>query len=399
MKKNLFIIITFLLMISNVKALTTKNGIPIKGGEGDSVSLYCSYSNGTHTSSFYFTKGSANDNGNNIDYSDSSLNTAESNPAPFFQDYSNTTLKNIGILDNNGNYDCPMFINYNLNKEGEIISWEGFYNSFIDIPSKDNTIFSPLNVSDSECAGKCQGGQAESNLSFTCNYLSTSGGQSLRIAYDDKTNVLNYSFPNGLKNEVTNPSLSEISIYQNCPDIFYNKKNNDIKVNYLEDISNCAGDLQCTKYFNELYANKDTIEYYCKNGICNYPKNSQISWEKVKEDATVTDPIGGLCYSSGIAKGLRFIGYMLLIAKILLPIFLIIMGSIDFGKAVLSNDGDALNRATRTFITRIIIAVSIFFIPTIVNFVFGGIVKNAGIYLQWNNCRICIFEPNSCNVS
>lgn len=58
--------------------------------------------------------------------------------------------------------------------------------------------------------------------------------------------------------------------------------------------------------------------------------------------------------------------YMLYI-KIAVPIIIIVMGSIDFGRAFLASDEDAMKKAQKRFIMRLIIGMVIFFIPTIIN--------------------------------
>ena len=52
--------------------------------------------------------------------------------------------------------------------------------------------------------------------------------------------------------------------------------------------------------------------------------------------------------------------------RILVPIALICFGVIDFTVPILSGDKDALNKATSKFIKRCIIAIIVFFVPTIV---------------------------------
>ena len=65
--------------------------------------------------------------------------------------------------------------------------------------------------------------------------------------------------------------------------------------------------------------------------------------------------------------------------KITVPILLILLGSIDFGKAVLSDDQQELKKATSKFIKRCIIAVAIFFIPTIIMYLISFIDKIADV--------------------
>lgn len=56
---------------------------------------------------------------------------------------------------------------------------------------------------------------------------------------------------------------------------------------------------------------------------------------------------------------------------IAVPILLIVLGSVDFGNAVLSSDQEAMQKAVKRFTTRCIIAVAIFFLPLIVNLLFS----------------------------
>ena len=59
------------------------------------------------------------------------------------------------------------------------------------------------------------------------------------------------------------------------------------------------------------------------------------------------------------------------IIQIGIPIILILMGTIDLGKAVMSNDDKEIKGATSKLIKRAIMAVAVFFVVTIVTVVFG----------------------------
>lgn len=60
-----------------------------------------------------------------------------------------------------------------------------------------------------------------------------------------------------------------------------------------------------------------------------------------------------------------------------IPILLIVMGSIDLGKAVMASDDKEIKGATSKLIKRAIAAVAVFFIPLIVNLLIG-MVGDAG---------------------
>ncbi|MDE5587220.1 MAG: hypothetical protein K2I72_02480, partial [Bacilli bacterium] len=55
--------------------------------------------------------------------------------------------------------------------------------------------------------------------------------------------------------------------------------------------------------------------------------------------------------------------------KIAMPIALIIFGVIDFSTPIISNDKEALSKATAKFIKRCIVVIVIFFVPTILGYI------------------------------
>lgn len=56
---------------------------------------------------------------------------------------------------------------------------------------------------------------------------------------------------------------------------------------------------------------------------------------------------------------------------VLVPILLIVLGSVDFGSAVLSSDQEAIQKAVKRFTIRCIVALAIFFLPMLVNLFFS----------------------------
>ena len=74
---------------------------------------------------------------------------------------------------------------------------------------------------------------------------------------------------------------------------------------------------------------------------------------------------------------IKFLKSVLSIIQWGVPILLILMGSIDLGKAVLASDDKEIKGATSKLIKRAIAAVAIFFIPMIVNMLVG-MVASAG---------------------
>lgn len=61
------------------------------------------------------------------------------------------------------------------------------------------------------------------------------------------------------------------------------------------------------------------------------------------------------------------INEILQIPKIVVPIIIIVLGLLDFGKAVMASKEDEMRKAQSTFIKRVLIGVAVFFVPTIVD--------------------------------
>ncbi len=57
--------------------------------------------------------------------------------------------------------------------------------------------------------------------------------------------------------------------------------------------------------------------------------------------------------------------------KILGPTIAIVLGSLDFGKAIITSDEESMKKAQNAFIKRIIAAVALFFVPLIVQILLG----------------------------
>ena len=75
--------------------------------------------------------------------------------------------------------------------------------------------------------------------------------------------------------------------------------------------------------------------------------------------------------------------------RIITPILLILLGAVDFGKAMLASDDKQMAMAVRNFITRCIIALAIFFVPLIIYYFMDIIMKSTGIVDNAGN--ICKF--------
>lgn len=106
----------------------------------------------------------------------------------------------------------------------------------------------------------------------------------------------------------------------------------------------------------------------------------------------------GFCYQT--ANIWQVVGYGLLIFKILIPIVLIAWGMFDLGTAVISSKDDEIKKATKKLAIRVVSAIAIFFLPTIV-------VAALRIVSNWRSsaeddyavCQECLMNPGSCSAA
>lgn len=218
----------------------------------------------------------------------------------------------------------------------------------------------------------------------TCSYNGTKtvGSGSIPITITRNNNSLNYELGNGYKVGISELSYGDFPLDQKgkCPTIY-------IKCGSDRDNKSC-----------HFY--KDAIKIYKEQGNEGNEGNDTKTGDDIKkeeekfEKTPLKTDIPKLCEQAGVLSAFRFIGYLLVVVKIVIPIILIVMGSLDFGKAIMDSNQDAVKKATHMFATRIITGVVIFLLPTVVNFVFGLLPNNKN---NFEKCSTCLFTPNKCN--
>lgn len=107
--------------------------------------------------------------------------------------------------------------------------------------------------------------------------------------------------------------------------------------------------------------------------------------------------LGGFC--SDTANIWNVLGYVVTVIKIVIPLILIILGMVDLGKAVVSSDDKAINKAVTSLIKRFIAAVVMFFIPTIVSALFNALaIMGSSEKTDYNICVQCV-TGGTCDTS
>ncbi|MDD4187627.1 MAG: hypothetical protein PHX04_02550 [Bacilli bacterium] len=111
--------------------------------------------------------------------------------------------------------------------------------------------------------------------------------------------------------------------------------------------------------------------------------------------------VGEFCTKA--SEVLQFCGWILTFFKVAIPILIIAFGMFDFGKAVVASEDDEIKKQTKRLIYRAIAGVVIFFIPTIVLWLFSevGNYETAQDQANFKICRECVLTPwsNDCKAA
>lgn len=87
------------------------------------------------------------------------------------------------------------------------------------------------------------------------------------------------------------------------------------------------------------------------------------------------------------------LGYVILGIKIVVPIMLILFGMLQMATAVMSNDDKKIKEAQKGLINKIIAAVIVFLIFTLVTFLMSIIGDD-----EWKSCMNCVNTPTDCPI-
>jgi Na+/proline symporter len=93
---------------------------------------------------------------------------------------------------------------------------------------------------------------------------------------------------------------------------------------------------------------------------------------------------------------LTFVGWIITIFKIAIPLVIIIYGMIDFGKAVVAEKDDDIKKSAKTLLRRAIAGIIIFFVPAIVLWIFGQITDYSSTSGSFETCQNCLLHPGDC---
>lgn len=102
------------------------------------------------------------------------------------------------------------------------------------------------------------------------------------------------------------------------------------------------------------------------------------------------------CDEDSIRRVLKIIGYVLLIAKVAVPLIIIGFGTVDLFKSVVDKDEKSLGKQLKQLGIRIIAGIIVFFIPTFINAFFQiSDTLNVIETDQFKTCASCLLEPTN----
>lgn len=108
--------------------------------------------------------------------------------------------------------------------------------------------------------------------------------------------------------------------------------------------------------------------------------------------------MNNICANTDLLNILRLVRAAIKFLQIVVPIALILLGTIDMGKAVIAGDEKKMKEAQKPFVKRIISAIIVFCIPFIVNLIMNLVTTNNE---EWRTCwnsagtgTFNAFDPN-----
>ncbi len=105
------------------------------------------------------------------------------------------------------------------------------------------------------------------------------------------------------------------------------------------------------------------------------------------------------CSESSTLKIFGVAGQILIIAKILVPLIIIVLAIFDMYKAVIGKDEKEIVKQTKVIALRVVLGVFIFFIPTLTHWVIDLIYQD-NPENSYKQCFDCVLSPiDNCNNS
>jgi hypothetical protein len=182
-----------------------------------------------------------------------------------------------------------------------------------------------------------------------------------------------------------------------CTDDFLTNDESQLKkqcnLGKIEDIK-----YSCVDYTEtENFYSGATVQQACETLFSHWP-----DFTSMRAEATATcnmsDVHVATNFCDDISGTMRFIGYIWLFLKYLIPLMIIFVGIIDLSKAITTDKDSMLKDQLILFGKRVLAGVIFFLIPTILNITLNTIDKWVDNQSDYEKCTTCLFDPKSCDV-
>lgn len=171
-----------------------------------------------------------------------------------------------------------------------------------------------------------------------------------------------------------------------------------MKSKWLEELSKkeASGKVTSAKA-NEIRENLNAIDENLDEKVEDLTEDLKGDNSKTNFDAQ-NDINTELSFCSGnTLRVFQALGYMIFIAKVIIPLILIIMGSIDLAKAVLNSNEKPNKEVMAKFAKRLAAALIVFLIPSVLDFAVSLVdgAKDAmeNDKTKVTSCTKCLFDP------
>lgn len=219
------------------------------------------------------------------------------------------------------------------------------------------------------------GNEIQSKNEYTCSYKGQISGKTLTITkVSSKWDV---TYPDGSTKEFTYDGSNSFPSNE-CEDVFYVKNNNNVQIVKIK-----ANTIHTETQISQLcngYGNE--VEQFCHDGKCKI-SNALCGTGLIDDDEKNGE--GCPWELRAVIIFLKKIAFNTV--QLFVPIILIVMGTIDFVKAIASTDDKGNKEAISKFIKRCLAALMVFFVGTIVSIVMNMFAKtDVGEQNDWKTC-------------